>query len=59
MYRGLWKEERVAIKVLNPAAIGMKYTSRSAWLQFLDDSNAMGALRHPNLIEVYGEWRGG
>jgi len=54
MYRGRWKECDVAVKVLNPAAVGLRYASRSAWLAFLEDANAMGALRHPNLVEVYG-----
>jgi serine/threonine protein kinase len=54
MYKARWRECDVAVKCLNPAAVGLQYTSRSAWLGFLEDANAMGALRHPNLIEVYG-----
>lgn len=54
MYRGLWRNCAVAVKCLNPAAIGLQYTSQAAWLAFLNDANSSAALRHPSLVEVYG-----
>jgi serine/threonine protein kinase len=54
MYLGHWHGSQVAIKILNPAMIGLEYRTAAAWLNFLQDANRMGALRHPNLVEVYG-----
>jgi serine/threonine protein kinase len=54
MYRGRWLDCDVGVKCLNPAAIGLHYSSRAAWIEFLEDANRMGALRHPGLVEVYG-----
>ena len=54
MYKGVWHECAVAVKCLNPSAIGLQYTSQAAWLAFLKDANSTAALRHPNLVEVYG-----
>jgi hypothetical protein len=55
MYRARWRECDVGVKCLNPMAVGLQYGSRTAWIRFVDEANAsLGALRHPNLVEVYG-----
>eukprot|EP00887_Chlorella_sp_A99_P008292 scaffold12.g8292.t1 len=54
MYRGRWRECNVGVKCLDPAMVGLVYSSRQAWIDFVADANKMGALRHPNLVEVYG-----
>ncbi|KAL4516439.1 hypothetical protein Ndes2526A_g03865 [Nannochloris sp. 'desiccata'] len=54
MYAGKWRECTVAVKCLNPSSVGLNYGSQAAWLAFLNDANSAAALRHPNLVEVYG-----
>lgn len=54
MYKGTWRDCEVAVKALNPVMVGLQYFSRAAWIEFLQDANKIGALRHPNLVEVYG-----
>lgn len=55
MYKASWRECDVAVKCLNPMAVGLQYGSRLAWVRFVDEANSsLGALRHPNLVEVYG-----
>jgi serine/threonine protein kinase len=54
MYAGKWRECTVAVKCLNPSSVGLNYGSQAAWLAFLHDANSSAALRHPNLVEVYG-----
>jgi len=54
MYVGKWRECTVAVKCFNPSSVGLNYGSQAAWLDFLDDANRAAALRHPNLVEVYG-----
>lgn len=54
MFRGRWRQSDVGVKVLNPVMAGVQYSSRASWEAFLADANARGALRHPNLVEVYG-----
>lgn len=54
MYKGEWRDCQIAVKCLNPVMLGLQFNSRSTWIDFLHDANKIGALRHPNLVEVYG-----
>lgn len=39
MYKGFWRECQVSVKCLNLVLMGLKFSSKAAWLEFLQETN--------------------